>query len=314
VNRQVGGGKMGRLFRQVRNRRRCQLMALSGSIFALMVAVPVPAVAATGTIVVSGVVSCQWNPVVGVYVESGGGGSGWAGWKVVDGHTNIATYQAKIQNTSLPTNIRLHVGCGGTPSAWWSDNRTGSTSQAGGPLTGSATLNAVCNEGTVQPPPGDNQRCWFGYASAAAAWAIRHLSGLGADHAIQGVDLVTDNNAYTSWSGLCLAFAASAYLNGQQGVSPSPTVSGGNATAADMYGLYQSDGLVHSASEIPPVGALAFYPGLGGSAGHIGISVGLGAVVSANESDPSVSEQGYNLGAFGNGQYKGWAYPTSAFR
>lgn len=109
--------------------------------------------ATTTTIYVSGTVSCQWHDVTGVWVESGGGGSGWADWKIVRGHANITTYAAKVQNTTLPTNIRLHVGCGGTPQDWWSNNRTPSTSRKGGPLAGSAKLNAVCNEGTQRPSP-----------------------------------------------------------------------------------------------------------------------------------------------------------------
>lgn len=285
-------------------------LILIGLIFALVSIAPIPASAATGTIIVSGTVSCQWHPVVGVYVESGGGGSGWADWTAVDArHTNIATYQAKIQNTTLPTNIRLHVGCGGSPSAWWSDNRTGSTSQAGGQLIGSTVLNAVCNEGTVQPQPGDNQRCWFGYASAAAAWAIRHLTGPGSIHAVTG-DVVGNNPAvWESWSGYCLVFAVAAYWSSKLS-NVMPIVS---TDAADMYNTYQVAGLVHSASETPPVGALVFYPQLGGSQGHIGISVGENYIISATKTtNPPVWQQLYN--SFGSGQYKGWAYPTTAFR
>lgn len=282
---------------------------------ALAIAVPTAASAATGTISVSGTVSCQSHPVEGVWVESGGGGSGWASWQPLDArHTNIATYAAKIQNTTLPTNIRLHVGCGGSATAWWSDNETGSTSEAGGALTGStSSLNAVCNEGTVQPAAGDNERCWYGYASAAAAWAITHLSGPGANHAISGSDLVTDASTYNSWYGMCLAFADSAYLNAQQGAWPSPTVSGPSASATGMYNLYNADGLIHSASEIPPVGALVFYPG----ENHIGIAVGIDNkgnydVISATETgSPLVQQQPYN--SF-NSPYAGWAYPSTAYR
>src|SRR5438552_2147008 len=168
-------------------------LVLAGSLIQVLVAAVPAASAATGTIMISGIVSCQSHPVEGIWVESGGGGSGRADRQPIDSrHANLATYQAKIQRTSLPTNIRLHVGCGGTTAIWWSDNRTGSTSRAGGPLSHStANLDAVCNEGTTRPPAGDNQRCWFGVAPAAAAWAIRHLSGTGAYHAIPS-DLVTD--------------------------------------------------------------------------------------------------------------------------
>ena len=172
---------------RTRIRRSCGTLTLATSLLGLTIVAAEPAAAATGTITVSGTVSCGIKrKIEGVWVESGGGGSGWASWQAMDSrHANIATYQAKIQNTTLPTNIRLHVGCGGSSSNWWSDNRTGSTSPAGGPLTGSTgNLDAVCNEGTTQPPPGDNERCWYGYASAAAAWAVRHLDGPGATHAL----------------------------------------------------------------------------------------------------------------------------------
>jgi hypothetical protein len=276
---------------------------------ALVVPAPVTA-AATGTIVVSGTVSCQSDPIEGVWVESGGGGSGWAGWQVVDGHTNIATYQAKIQNTSLPTNIRLHVGCGGSPSDWLSDNETGSTSQAGGALTGTATLNAVCNEVAGAVP--DNQNCWFGYASAAAKWAIEHLSGPGDTNAQPADKLYEGNPAGMAWSGFCLVFADAAYWNSGLGNNVSPDVTGPTADAAGMYSAYQKAGLVHSAAEVPPVGALVFYPGLT-SQGHIGISIGNGQIVSANESTPSVLSQGYDSNNL-KGYYEGWAYPKTAFR
>jgi hypothetical protein len=301
---------------RIRSYRR--FLTLAGSLAGLVglaIAAPTPASATTGTISVSGTVSCQSHPIEGVWVESGGGGSGWASWQPLDSrHTNIATYSAKIQNTTLPTNIRLSVGCGGSAADWWSDNETGSTSEAGGALTGSTTsLNAVCNEGTVKPAAGDNERCWYGYASAAAAWAISHLSGPGANHAIYGSDLVTDDSAYNSWYGMCLAFAGSAYLNAQQGQWPSPTVSGPTASATGMYNLYKADGLIHSASEVPPVGALVFYPG----ENHIGIAVGIDNqgnydVISATETGtPWVQQQPYN--SF-NSPYAGWAYPSTAFR
>lgn len=304
------------------SRLRYGLLAIASFLFvvSLLPGRATPAVKATAaTIYVSGTVSCQWRHVVGVWVESGGGGSGFADFRFVDrAHKNIATYAANIQNTSLPTNIRLHIGCGGSIGDWWSDNRTGSTSRAGGPLNGTTTLNAVCNEGTIRPPTGDNQRCWFGYASAASVWAIRHLSGVGASHAL-GSDLVDDENARRNWAGYCLAFVGAAYEN--SGVNPPhPYV---HTTAHDMYNAYNAAGLIHS-SGAPPVGALVFYPNLT-SEGHIGISVGQyierpprsgeGHVLSATvRYRPSVHEQGYRTVGSRSAYYKGWAYPTNAFR
>jgi len=85
-----------------------------------------------------------------------------------------------------------------------------------------------------------------------------------------------------------------------------------NTNAAAMHSAYMSAGLIHPAiGSSPPVGAVAFYPSLT-SDGHIGISVGMGKVISARAStNPSVWQQGFDT--FGS-PYKGWAYPTTAFR
>jgi hypothetical protein len=63
-----------------------------------------------------------------------------------------------------------------------------------------------------------------------------------------------------------------------------------------MYNLYNADGLIHSASGAPPVGALVFYP----AENHIGMAVGIDNkdnydVISATETGtPWVQQQPYN--------------------
>ena len=77
--------------------------ALAATLLGLTLAAVTPAAAATGTITISGTVSCQSHSVVGVWVESGGGGSGWANWQIIDArHTNIATYQARFRTHPCP--------------------------------------------------------------------------------------------------------------------------------------------------------------------------------------------------------------------
>jgi len=58
--------------------------------------------------------------------------------------------------SKLPTTVSLHVGCGGTTQTWWSDNWTPGTG-----ASGSRILDAVCNEGTIQPKKGANSRCAY---------------------------------------------------------------------------------------------------------------------------------------------------------
>src|SRR5262249_40536141 len=129
-------------------------------------------------------------------------------------------------------------------------------------------------------------QCAPSLAYKAALWALAHLTGQGANHALPS-DKTYDapgTGAYLSWAGLCLEFAASAYLNGGQG--PNPIV---YSDAKDMYTKYAQTGLndrpqgliqtvwtnASGQRSLPPEGALVFYPGLT-SQGHIGISVGSG--------------------------------------
>jgi len=112
-----------------------------------------------------GTVSCTSHMVEGVWVEVGSS-SGASGWATMGNTANTVrgtTYHFTV-NAPLPTNIRLHVGCGGTPSNWWSDNRTPSTSPH--PIYGSSSLSTACKEGSSKPAPGDNTRCAWRYAYA----------------------------------------------------------------------------------------------------------------------------------------------------
>src|SRR5690349_6350669 len=77
-----------------------------------------PAAAAT---TVSGTVMCvTQRGVVGVWIQAESGGSGWATRTNINGYTQSYRY-------SLPNGGRyqVHVGCGGSPSAWQTTNRSG---------------------------------------------------------------------------------------------------------------------------------------------------------------------------------------------
>lgn len=253
---------------------------------------------------IDGNVACANNePVVGVWISSSGGGSRFAQtWTKTGAAT--ASYTSPVA-TSLPTSISLHVGCGGNKQDWASDDF--SPPIAG--ISGSASISVTdCVNGHCSPV----------MAYGAAQWA---LDQVGTNHAAAG-EKVTDSGAYSSWSLLCLAFVASAYLNAGDSL-PTPAVYnstyGPNATAALTYQVYNSHKLIQTTwadssgtLSYPPNGAIVFYPGLQG--GHVAISVGGGNVVTANEkgvSNPLVQEEGYNSGNL-HGYYVGWAFPTNA--
>lgn len=77
-----------------------------------------PAFAAT---TVSGRVMCvSQRAVVGVWIQAESGGSGWASWSPTG-----VQYEANYSR-SLPNGGRyqVHVGCGGTPQNWASNNKS----------------------------------------------------------------------------------------------------------------------------------------------------------------------------------------------
>jgi len=250
----------------------------------------------TAGLSVSGEVTCpDGQPVDGVWINSSGGGSNYARWRAAS--RSSATYSTWLQ-TSTPTAISLHVGCGGSTVDWKSANWTPAVLM----VTRSETINAECLGG----------QCVFPSAERAAAWAERHLAiSSGGNRALRS-ERVVDKRAYASWAGLDLAFVVSAYLNGA-GVLPRPTVTA-SASADSMYQAYASDHLVQRAwvtssgvSLDPPAGALVFYSG-SASGDHIAISTGAGEVVSANSSgSPLVRQQSY---ASIPG-YRGWALPAN---
>jgi uncharacterized protein YraI/surface antigen len=75
----------------------------------------------TGSINISGTVECNSGAVVGIWIQSSGGGSGFAGWTPLALTARAATY-SRTFTTKTPTNIQLRVGCGGTKAAWGSTN------------------------------------------------------------------------------------------------------------------------------------------------------------------------------------------------
>lgn len=125
-----------------------RLMAMSLSVTSLVSSAATAASASTAPITLSGRVSCASSNVEGVWLEVGTGNSNWANMGNAANTVRSTTWSRTFTPASLPANIRLHVGCGGSPSSWWSDNRTPSSYRTIGSITGSAAgLNAKCNEG-----------------------------------------------------------------------------------------------------------------------------------------------------------------------
>lgn len=98
-----------------------------------------PATSLASSISVSGVVHCSGGAVVGVWIQSTGGGSKFAGWRPFNTSTADATYAAQL-STSLPTKLQLRVGCGGSKAKWGTTNNSPYRS-----ASGSKILNAFCD-------------------------------------------------------------------------------------------------------------------------------------------------------------------------
>lgn len=64
---------------------------------------------------VAGSIQCQSHGVEGVWIQSANGGSGWAPWQSSAANPSYATYWYTLPQGG---EYSVHVGCGGTPSAW----------------------------------------------------------------------------------------------------------------------------------------------------------------------------------------------------
>ncbi|MFC4787375.1 CHAP domain-containing protein [Nocardioides sp. MAHUQ-72] len=86
-----------------------------------------PAAAATVDFTVKGVISCSGgDTIAGMYMNSTGGGSGWITSRTRQpNRSGIEYYSYTVRGTSLPTTLRIDVGCGTTtkPNEWATSNR-----------------------------------------------------------------------------------------------------------------------------------------------------------------------------------------------
>lgn len=224
------------------------------------------------SIQVAGAVHCinGSQNVEGVWVNSSAGGSKWATW-IWSGYTGSAnTYAAYTATLSVPwpsssssTSIQIRVGCGGTKQTWGSTNRTPSVN-----TTSSRLLSANCaNPSTATHH--DATTCSIASngsdsgAITAARWALAHIN------AVSSGSYTTDHY----WAGWCTTFVYDAWAGHRV-----------YRTATDMYSGFKHSGRVPSFSQVPPVGALAFYrlaPVYDPKGeGHVNIHVGLGVFVS----------------------------------
>jgi hypothetical protein len=282
-----------------------RLAIVLGTILGGSIAASSGAMAST-TITVDGAVSCSYHNLVGVWVQSSGGGSGFAGWDKGSNGDADGVFSTTI-TTTLPTTLSLHVGCGNTRSDWWSDNWTPGIS-----VTGSAVLQAACDEGTSQPPAGANTRCSFGTTrseTAAINWAESKIH--------ENVD-----------SGLCFTFVTTAYgaANVTLGKFYSGVAVGPDTYPQDAWGHF-TQGIVGLAPSTPPPGALVFFNQTGphdgysqasGYYSHVELSLGGGNMISTADqttADPQWTVVHYETlaqhGASGAwNKYVGWWLPA----
>lgn len=121
---------------------RMRLLAVSAVIAVVISTFAAASASAAVNYQIRGSVVCSdGQPVVGVWMESSGGGSGWAGWTRYPGRPHVARY-ARTFTTSLSTTIYLNVGCGGSPSRWASSSRTPSRTASSGAIL---FMNARCD-------------------------------------------------------------------------------------------------------------------------------------------------------------------------
>jgi surface antigen len=260
---------------------------------ALAVSVTAPAASAsTAKITLSGTVTCVPHNVEGVWIEVVGSAtqSGWA-HMTIKANTSPTSGYTRTFTATLRANIRLHVGCGGTPSSWWSDNRTPSSAKTIGAITGSRSgLNARCDTALSTPWPGgkppasDNMRCsWGSYPAANAIcrhtgsasgncinydwgyWRSSSWFDYGTGHTLNSRDFAYRNcTDYAAWRVGSLTWHSFGFPNGV-----------GNAKDWATPPYYAHAGFTRSTT--PHLGDLAVWTT--GTFGHVGVVVTLNPTV-----------------------------------
>lgn len=275
--------------------------------FASVFGVSQVAGASTYKIVVDGAVSCNYHPLSGVWVQSSGGGSGWAHWDYGSNGKYDGDFSLAI-STALPTNLSLHIGCGtgSTPGSWWSANYTRATS-----VSSSVTLNYTCNEGDSATAPAPGVRCSAGLTrseQAAVKWAEPYLNnGNGKDNKYYDLCLKFVTDAYADANVTLQNFLVpetnsstypqdiwrhfkqlQQYVFGGPGIAPQPVT--------------PQSGIYGSPEKVPPPGALVFFNQVGAHDGHsqasgyyshVGLSIGDGTMISS--ADQTTVDPGWDI-------------------
>lgn len=186
---------------------------LVGCVFAaapLLVVDASPASAATVT--VSGSVWCANGAAVeGVWVASTGGGSNYATFARFGGAPYGATYSRAVGAGS----ISLHVGCGGSASAWAVPNYSTSSYAIGG----SRVLNAKCSGSVTNSATGHGSCSWPAAGTAGGGDNFDH--GYCTDGAAQKWHAYTGH--WPGWTGDAHSWSTTAVKTGNL-VQPIPTV------------------------------------------------------------------------------------------
>lgn len=260
------------------------------------------AMASTVKIVVEGAVSCNYHPLSGVWVQSSGGGSGWAHWNWGSNGEYDGVFSLTIA-TAPQTNLSLHIGCGtgSTPGSWWSDNYTPAIS-----VSSSVVLQYSCNEGNGATAPAPGIRCSAGATrseQAAINWAKSYLNS----SSYYDLCLKFVSNAYAAANVTLQNFVVpqmnnstypqfiwrqfkqlQQYIVGGPGITPQPVTA--------------QSGIYGGPETVPPAGALVFFNQVGAHDGnsqasgvfsHITLSLGGSNMISTG--DNTTADPGWTV-------------------
>ncbi|MFJ9907491.1 hypothetical protein ACIRVK_32170 [Streptomyces sp. NPDC101152] len=132
------------------NNRRKRALALAAAGAALVTGAMTTATAASASTTVSGSLSCvSGNAVEGVWVAANSSSSGWAILSAASGSASSVSWHYSLNNGGT---YYIHVGCGGSPSHWATNNYSSTVS--GNSLTG-----VICYDMTYEVPANYQYRC-----------------------------------------------------------------------------------------------------------------------------------------------------------
>ncbi len=135
-----------------------------------------PPVASATTLTLSGAAVCtSGRSVVGIWVESSAGGSGWAGFTPAPSKPYVAYYSKSVAFSAASSSVTVTVGCGGSPASWASSSRSGAMTLSSTHIYNTWCTDPSTGNGSCQGPSVPNGQTRNVFPSGQCTWGAAEM-------------------------------------------------------------------------------------------------------------------------------------------